>query len=119
MEPRTSWMAVRHTNHYTKQAVKMVSPLQAMKDNGACGCKGSHIFAAKALGRGRVTNSTLGHFYTRESPGTHFIGDWVDPTTSLDSKERKNLHPLRHQGSIPGCPARSQAPCRLSYLNLF
>ena len=35
-----------------------------------------HIFAATTLGRGRVASPTLGCLYRRESPGTHFTGDW-------------------------------------------
>ena len=41
-----------------------------------------HIFAAKALGRGRVASPTLGSLYPGESPGPHFRGGSVDSRTS-------------------------------------
>ena len=48
-----------------------VSPLQAMKAHGGCGCKGAHAYVntAMALGKGRMASPTLGRLY----PGTHFI----------------------------------------------
>ena len=53
-----------------------------------------HIFTAMALGRGRVASPMLSHLYPGKAPGTHFIGGWVDPRTSLDTKGvKKNLYP--------------------------
>ena len=43
-----------------------VSPLQAMKAHGRCGCKDLHtVYAATAIGRGRVTSPMLGRDRTR------------------------------------------------------
>ena len=50
------------------------------------------------------------------TPGTHFIGVWVDPRTSLEAKEWRNSPRLWHPGLNPGCPACSQAPYCLRYL---
>ena len=47
-------------------------------------------------------------------PGTHFIGGWVDPGPVWTRRSEEKSPPLRHLGSNPGRPARSQAPCRLS-----
>ena len=42
----------------------------------------------------------LGRPYPRGNPGTHFIGGWENPRTSLDTKAwRKISIPLRHPGS--------------------
>ena len=46
-----------------------------------------HIFAATALGRGRITYPTFDRLYPLEIPGTHFTGSWVDPMVSLDTRE--------------------------------
>ena len=43
-----------------------ISPLQAMKAHGGCGCKDPHI-TATALGRGSVASHTLGRLYHEES----------------------------------------------------
>ena len=48
-----------------------VSPLQAMKAHGGCGCKGPHIHST-ALGRGRVASPMLGRLYPEESPRYSF-----------------------------------------------
>ena len=40
-----------------------------------------------ALGRGRVPSPTVARLYSQgKDPGTHFIGGWVNPKTSLDTK---------------------------------
>ena len=38
---------------------------------------------------GKVASPLLGRF----TPDTHFIVGWVDPRSSLDTKEWENLHP--------------------------
>ena len=76
-----------------------------MKTHGGCGCKGAHVYTATALGKCRVASPTLGRLY----PGTHIIVGWVDPRSSLDTKEWRKSPTLRHPGSNPGRRARSQS----------
>jgi hypothetical protein len=43
-----------------------------------------------------------------KAPGTHWIGDWVDPTAGLDDVEKRKLLTLpRLELRILGRPARS------------
>ena len=49
-------------------AIKNVSPLQAVKAHGGCGCKDPHNHTATALGRHRVDSSTLDPLYPGDSP---------------------------------------------------
>jgi hypothetical protein len=72
----------------------------------------SHIFLTSALAGDERSASRPGRF----TPGTHWIGDWVDPRADLDDVERRTfltllgleLRPLRR-------PARSQSLYRLRY----
>ena len=99
------------------QAMVKASTLQAMKAHGGCGCKGPHIHITKKLERGMmVASPTVGSFTSGESTGTLFIVGGVDPRISLDTKERRKISNLRNPGSNPTHLARSQVPCRLSYL---
>ena len=77
-----------------------------------------HMYTATALGIGRATNLRSDAFTPWKSP-VLIIRDRVDPRNSLDTKERRKCPPFRHPGSNPGRPARSQAPCRLSYWSLL
>jgi hypothetical protein len=75
-----------------------------------------HIFLTSALAEGECSVSRPGRFTPGErSPGTDWIGGWVDPGTSLDVEKRKfltlsglELQPLGH-------PAHSQSLYRLHY----
>ena len=93
-----------------------VFPLQAMKAHGDVDAR-VHIFTAKALGWGRVASPMLGRLYTGEIPRYSFYRRMSGPQGQFGHEVvKKNLHPLRHLGSNPGRPARSQAPCRLNHL---
>ena len=50
-----------------------------------------NIYTATALERGRVVSPTLDLLYPGKAPGTHFIEGWVEPRTSLDSKEWRKI----------------------------
>ena len=66
-----------------------------------------HILEATALGRSRVGSPTLGGIYRRKCPGSCF------------TETERTLGKIS-TFSTPGnlrYPARSQAPCRLSYLD--
>jgi hypothetical protein len=43
-----------------------------------------HIFLTSALAGGEWWASRLARFTLGESPGTHWIGGWVDPRAGLD-----------------------------------
>jgi hypothetical protein len=58
-----------------------------------------HIFLTSALAGGEWSASRLGRF----TPGTHWIGGWVDPRAGLDDVEKKKF--LTPPGSE--LPARS------------
>ena len=58
-----------------------------------------YIFSTTALGRVRMANTTLD--YPWESPGTYFTGGWVDPRTSLDTKEQRKISTLPLPGIDP------------------
>ena len=76
-----------------------------------------HIFTATALGRGRVASPPLCRLYPRWKPLLLILqeAEWTSgPVWARRSDEKSP--PLRHPGSNPGRPARSPAPCRLSYL---
>jgi hypothetical protein len=76
-----------------------------------------HIFLISALVGGAWSASRPGRFIPGErSPGTHWIGDWVDPTAGLDDVDKKKF--LTLQGlelRILGRPARSQSLYLLHY----
>jgi hypothetical protein len=47
-----------------------------------------HIFLTSALAGGEWSASRPGRFTPREkAPGTHWIGDWVDPRAGLDDMD--------------------------------
>jgi hypothetical protein len=49
-----------------------------------------HIFLTLALAGGEWSASRPGHFIPEEgSPGTHWIGGWVDPRAGLDDLEKR------------------------------
>ena len=93
-----------------------VFPIQAMKAKGVVDSR-VHIYKATALGRGRVASPTLGRLYCRGDIPV-LISQEVEWTSGpvLTRRSEENFPPLRHPGWNPGRPARSQAPCRLSYL---
>ena len=88
-----------------------ISPLQATKVHGDVDTR-VHIFAATALSGGRVASPTLGRLYLWYS----FYRRLSELQDQSGHGVKKNLHLLRHPGSNTGRPARSQAPCHLSYL---
>ena len=64
-----------------------------------------HIYISTTLGRDMVVASpTVGPFTLRESPCTHFILGWVDPRTSLNTKEWRKI-------SIPPTPGIEPKTC--------
>jgi hypothetical protein len=77
-----------------------------------------HIFLTLALVGGEWSASRPGRFTSEErAPGTHWIGGWVDPRSSLDDVEkRKYLTVPRLEPRPLGRPARSQSLYRLRYL---
>jgi hypothetical protein len=48
------------------------------------------------------------------SPGTHWIGGWVDLRTGLETEAREEILCL-YRGSNPGCPVCSQTLYLLTY----
>jgi hypothetical protein len=60
-----------------------------------------HVFLTSALVRGEWSASCPGHFTPEErAPGTHWIGGWVGPRTSLDDIQNRKfltLLGLKHQ----------------------
>jgi hypothetical protein len=47
-----------------------------------------HIFLTSALVGGEWSASRPCRFNPGKSPGTHFIGGWVDPRAGLDDMEK-------------------------------
>jgi hypothetical protein len=76
-----------------------------------------HIFLASALDGGEWSDSRPCCFTPGErTPGTHWIGGWVDPRAGLDNMEKSKFLPspgleLRTLGR----PARSKSLYRLRY----
>jgi hypothetical protein len=76
-----------------------------------------HIFFTSPLAVGEWSASRPCRFTTGErTPGTQWIGGWVDSTAGLDDVEKRTLL------TLPGleiralaCPARSQSLYRLRY----
>jgi hypothetical protein len=70
-----------------------------------------------ALDGGQMSwwSASLSYGFTpgKRSPGTHWIGEWVDPGADLDLMEKGK--PLLVSGIEPSLPARSLSLCRLSY----
>jgi hypothetical protein len=55
-----------------------------------------HVFFNSALAVGEWSASRPGRFNTRErTPGTNFIGGWVDPRADLDDVEKRNSLPYQ------------------------
>jgi hypothetical protein len=51
-----------------------------------------HIFLTSALARGEWSASrTCRYTLGEKSPGTHWIGGWVDPRASLDDVEKRKF----------------------------
>jgi len=63
-----------------------------------------HAFLTLALDGGGWLASRPGHF----TPGTHWIGGWVEPRTGPEIKKTTSL-------PLPGIEARSSSPYWLSY----
>jgi hypothetical protein len=76
-----------------------------------------HILLTSALAGGEWSASRPGRFIHDERvPGTHFIGDWVDPRAGLDDLEKGIFFTLPGLELRPlGRPARSQSLYRLRY----
>jgi hypothetical protein len=76
-----------------------------------------HIFLTSALVGAQWSASRPGRFTTGErTPGTHWIGGWVDSRAGLDDMEKRKLLTLPGLEIRPlGCPARSQWLHRLRY----
>jgi hypothetical protein len=61
-----------------------------------------HIFLTSALSGGEWSGSCPGHFTPGETtPGTHWIGGWVDPRASLDDVEKRKFLTLPDSNSDP------------------
>jgi hypothetical protein len=81
-----------------------------------------HIFLTSALAGSEWSASSPGRFTPEEkSPGTHWIGCWmdpiaVDPIAGLDDMEKRKFLILPGLEFRPLCrPARSQPLSRLVY----
>ena len=88
----------------------------AMKVHGGCGCKGPHF---RSHGT-RKRQEWLALYSAVFNPGKVLIlilqqAKWALGPVSTRRSEEKSPS-LRHPGSNPGRPARSEAPCCLSYL---
>jgi hypothetical protein len=58
------------------------------------------IFLTSALVGGQWSASRPSRFSPgKTAPGTHWIGGWVDPRTSLDEVEKKDSWPYRDSNS--------------------
>jgi hypothetical protein len=76
-----------------------------------------HIFLTSALAGGECSPSRPGRFTPGETaPGTHWIGDWVDPRPGLDDMEKRLFLTLPGIETRPlGRPARRQSLYRVRY----
>jgi hypothetical protein len=75
----------------------------------------SQNFLTSVLVGGVWSASRPSRFTSREkATGTHWIIDWVDPRTGLDTVE-KTLAPTGTRTPTPGRPGRSQSLYRLHY----
>jgi hypothetical protein len=76
-----------------------------------------HVFFTTALVGGEWSASRPGRFTPGErTPGTHWIGGWVDPRAGLDDVEKRTLLNLLGLELRPlGCPAGSYSLYRLRY----
>jgi hypothetical protein len=85
--------------HYAHEGVRRVDAL-------------IHIFLTSTLLGGEWSASRSGRF----TPGTHWIGGWVDPTAGLDDMEKKKFLTLPGFELLPlGLPSRRQSLYRLRY----
>jgi hypothetical protein len=77
----------------------------------------THIFLTSALVGGEWSESRPGRFIPGErTPGTHWIGGWVDLRVGLDYVKKKKFLTLSGLELRPlGHPARSQSLYRLCY----
>ena len=78
-----------------------------------------HIFAAAALGSGRIASPTLGRPYSGKAPvGLLILKEIECATGSVWTWRNEEKSPLLRllSGSNPGRPARSPASSRLSHL---
>jgi hypothetical protein len=68
-----------------------------------------HTFLTSALSGGEWSTSRPGRFTSGEkAPGTHWIGEWVDPRAGLVDVEKRKFLTLKGLEIRPlGCPARS------------
>jgi hypothetical protein len=75
-----------------------------------------HVFLTSALVGSEWSASRLGRFTRGErAPGTHWIGDWVDPRAGVDDVEdRKFLTLLGLELRPLGRPARLRYPASFS-----
>jgi hypothetical protein len=76
-----------------------------------------HIFFTTALVGGEWSVSRFGRFTHGENvPGTHCIGDWVDPRAGLEDVEKRKFFTLLGLELRPlGRPVCSQSLYRLRY----
>jgi hypothetical protein len=75
-------------------------------------------YLTSALDGGEWSASHSCCFTPRENvPGTHWVGGWVGPRTSLDAVEKRKI--LQFWESNPRCPAHSPLLYRLSYPNFY
>jgi hypothetical protein len=71
-----------------------------------------HIFFTSALAGGEWSASRPCRFI----PGTHWVGDWVDPRAGLDDVEMRKFLTLPGLELLPlARPASSQSQYRLSH----
>jgi hypothetical protein len=79
-----------------------------------------HIFLTSALAGGEWSASHSGRFTPGErTPGTHLIGDWVDPGAGLDDVEKRKFLTIPVLELRPlGRPARSHSLYRLRLCTL-
>jgi hypothetical protein len=76
-----------------------------------------HIFLTPTLVGGEWSASRSGRFTPGErSPGTHWIGGWVDPRADLDDVEKRKFLTLQEIELRPlSRPVRNQSLYRLRY----
>jgi hypothetical protein len=77
----------------------------------------THVFLTSTLVGGEWSASLPGRFTLGETAsGTHWIGDWVDPTAGLEEIEKWKFLTLPGlELRTLGRPARSQSLYRLRY----
>ena len=108
---------VAHFNSFTSGKGKGEgTPLLAIQAHGGCGCKGPQIHSHGTRRR------QGGQSYARPPVprGNSLVlilqeVEWTPGPVWTRRSEEKSP-PIRHPGSNPGRPARSQAPCRVSHL---